>query len=223
VSGVARARVLIADQDASTRTGVRLALSSAAFDVCAEAETASAAVDAARRERPELCIVDANLPGDGVAAARDIVAAVPGTAVVMLGGAPDDERLFAALRGGARGYLLKDMDPARLPAVLRCVLDGEVALPRAIVGRVVDELYARERGRRAAELAWLGVNLTYRERDVLDLLDRGLDTTAIATRLEISAITVRRHVSEILRKLGAPDRESALRLVRDVAASPFRD
>lgn len=207
-------RVLIADHDAAGRAGVRLALAADDFEVCGEADTADAAVEAARREQPTVCLVEADLPGDGVAAAERMLGEVPRTTVVMLSAAVDDDRLFAAVRAGARGYLLKDMDPARLPMALRGVLDGEAALPRALMGRVLEELRALERGRHTRELSRLGVHLTRREREVLEHLDRGLETADVAEALGISSVTVRRHVSEILRKLGAPDRRAALRLLR---------
>jgi two-component system NarL family response regulator len=105
------------------------------------------------------------------------------------------------------------------PLALHGVLNGEAALPRALTGAVLDELRAREHGRHATELARLGVQLTSREREVLELLDQGLTTAMIGERLSISAVTVRRHVSEVVRKLGVPDREAALRLLR----APFRD
>jgi DNA-binding NarL/FixJ family response regulator len=207
-------RVLIADDDRATRSGVRMALAGHGFEVCAEADSADAAFEAARRERPDVCLVEAGLPGGGVAAAERILRARSETVVVMLSAAVDEEQLFAAVRAGARGYLLKDMDPARLSMALRGVLRGEAALPRVLMGAVLDELRAREHGRHASELSRLGVQLTSRERQVLELLEQGLETAEIGGRLSISAITVRRHVSEVLRKLGAPDRESALRLLR---------
>jgi DNA-binding NarL/FixJ family response regulator len=191
-----------------------MALAGHGFEVCAEADSADAAIEAARRERPDVCLVEAGLPGGGVAAAERILRARSGTVVVMLSAAVDEEQLFAAVRAGARGYLLKDMNPARLSMALRGVLRGEAALPRVLMGAVLDELRAREHGRHASELSRLGVQLTSRERQVLELLEQGLETAEIGGRLSISAITVRRHVSEVLRKLGAPDRESALRLLR---------
>lgn len=208
-------RVLIADDDGSTRAGIRLALAGHGFEVCAEADSADAAADAARRERPDICLVEGGLPGGGVAAAEGILRAHPETVVVMLSAAVDEEQLFAAVRSGARGYLPKDMNPDRLPMALRGALDGEAALPRVLMGAVLDEFRASERGRHASELSRLGVRLTARERQVLELLERGLETAEIGERLSISAVTVRRHVSEILRKLHAPDRESALRRLRD--------
>jgi DNA-binding NarL/FixJ family response regulator len=208
-------RVLVADHDSASRAGVRLSLEGHGFEVCGEAESADAAVDAARREQPDVSLIEADLPGGGVVTAERVLAEAPRTVVVMLSAAVDDERLFAAVRAGARGYLLKDMDPSRLPMALRGVLDGEAALPRALMGRVLEELRAVEHGRHASELSRLGVKLTRREREVLEQLDRGLETAEIGELLSISAVTVRRHVSEILRKLSASDREAALRLLRD--------
>jgi two-component system nitrate/nitrite response regulator NarL len=207
-------RVLIADHDRASRAGVRMSLSGHGFEICGEADTANAAVDVAGREVPDVCLIEADLPGGGVAAAERVFSAVPQTAVVMLSASADDERLLAAVRAGARGYLLKDMDPTRLPMALCGVLAGEAALPRALMARVLEELRAIEHGRHARELSRLGVELTVRERQVLELLERGLGTAEIGTLLSISAVTVRRHVAEVLRKLGAPDRESAIRILR---------
>jgi DNA-binding NarL/FixJ family response regulator len=213
-TGTGAPRVLIADAQTTTSAGVRMSLQGHGFTVCSEVQSAPAAIEAAVRERPDLCLIEIDLPGGGVAAAEEIKARVPSTSIVMLSGTADEDDLFASLRAGARGYLLKDMDPARLPLALRGVLDGEAAVPRALVGRVLEEFRARERGRHASELALLGVQLTRREHEVLELLERGLPTSEIAERLGISSVTVRRHVSMILRKLGVPDREAALRLVR---------
>jgi DNA-binding NarL/FixJ family response regulator len=208
-------RVLIADHDGSSRSGVRMSLDGHGFEICAEAETADAAVEAAGRERPDVCLIESDLPGGGVNALERVLAAAPETMLVMLSASVDDERLLAAIRAGARGYLLKDMDPERLPMALRgVVLDGEAALPRALVVRVLEELRALEHGRHAQELSRLGVDLTTRERQVLELLERGLATAEIGEQLTISSVTVRRHVSEVLRKLDVPDRQTAVRLLR---------
>jgi DNA-binding NarL/FixJ family response regulator len=208
-------RVLLADDDSATRAGVELALRGHGFEVCAHANSAEAAVECAMRERPDVCLLETELPGGGIHAAEGILASVPHTVVLMLSARMEDEPLFAALRAGARGCLAKDMDPARLPATLRGVLAGEVALPRAMMGRVLDEFRTRERGRYSRELAGLGVQLTPRERQVLDALDAGLGTADAADALGISAVTVRRHTSEILRKLGVRDRDAALRILRE--------
>jgi DNA-binding NarL/FixJ family response regulator len=121
---------LIADDNVRARARVRVVLEQAGFEVCAEAGNASAAVQAALRERPDICLVDVNMPGDGIAAAAEISAQLPETAVVMFTVSSDEKDVSESLRAGARGYLLKDMDFARLPEALRTVLSGELALPR---------------------------------------------------------------------------------------------
>ena len=211
-------RVLIADHDGPGRAGVRLSLEGHGFVVCGEVDRAADVAAAAGRERPDVCLIEADLPGGGIAAVEHVLASTPYAAVIMLSATADDDKLLAAVRAGARGYLLKDMDPDRLPNAVRGVLDGEAALPRALMGRVIDELRAMEHGRHAGELARLGVELTRREREVLEQLDRGLSTAEIGRALSISAVTVRRHVSEIVKKLSASDREAALRLLRDSGA-----
>lgn len=207
------ARVLVADDHPPTRAGVRLALEGHGFSVCAEAADAAAAVDAAMRECPDVCLLDVRMPGSGIAAAAEIASRLPETAVVMLTVSRDDADLFDALRAGAVGYLLKDIDPARLPVALRGVLEGEATLPRGLVTRLVEEFEARSRRRRLVIRPAPDERLTAREWDVLELLRGGHTTAEIAQRLAIAPVTVRRHVSEILRKLRVPDREAALRLL----------
>ena len=207
-------RTLLAEARFAARTGVRLSLEGQGFTVCAEAEDAPRAIDAALRERPELCVIDVDLPGGGVAAAEEIRTGLPHTTIVMMSGSPSEEELLAAVRAGALGYLLKDMDPERLPLALRATLEGEAALPRALMSRILPELRRAEAG----PIASLSVELTAREREVLEMLDRGLTTGEIADKLSISAVTVRRHISEAMRKLDVPDRDAALRVLRDQSA-----
>jgi two-component system, NarL family, nitrate/nitrite response regulator NarL len=206
---------LIADDHAPTRAGVRAALAEGGFAVVAEANRADAAVQCALRERPDVCVLDINMPGSGIAAAARITEQLPGTAVVMLTVSRDDEDLFAALRAGALGYLLKDMDPSRLAAALRGVLTGEAALPRTLVARVIGELRAAERRPSLPLVRRRGVTLTAREWEVLELLREELTTAEIAHRLGIADVTVRRHVSAILAKLRVPDRRAMARLFED--------
>lgn len=198
---------------------MRVALERDGFAVCAEADSGTAAVEAALRERPDICLLDIHMPGSGIAAAAEIAALLPETVVVMLTVSRDDTDLFDALRAGARGYLLKDIDPERLPLALRCVLEGEAALPRALVARVFEEFRERRQRRRLPLIGGRPVELTSREWEVLDLLRQGLTTAQIAERLFISAVTVRRHVGAILRKLRAPDRKTALRLLEECVGS----
>jgi DNA-binding NarL/FixJ family response regulator len=153
------------------------------------------------------------MPGGGIAAAAEISSRLPEAAIVMLTVSRDDADLFDALRAGASGYLLKDIDPARLPLALEGVLAGEAALPRGLVARLVEEFRSRSKSKRLLSASPHAARLTDREWDVLELLREGLTTAEIAARLAIAPVTVRRHVSEILRKLRVPDREAAVRLL----------
>ena len=207
-----RVRVLIADDHAPTREDVRRALEAdPRFEVVAEAADAFAAIEDAVRLRPDLCLLDVHMPGGGVAAAWEITGRLPQTKIVMLTVTDDQRTLLAALRAGASGYLLKDMDPTRLPHALDDVLRGEAAMPRSLVARLIDEYRDRDPRRRATVAGGPASQLTSREWQVLDLLRHGLPTSEIARRLVLSPVTVRTHVSSILRKLRVPDRESLLR------------
>ena len=141
----------------------------------------------------------------------EIARRVPDTHIVMLSVSIQDRDVFNALGAGASGYLLKDMDSKRLPAAVRGVVNGEAALPRTLTATLIQKYRGRDDRRR---LPWLrGDPLTGRERDVLDLLVDHQSSAEIAERLRISQVTVRRHISEILRKLRASDREDAVRMV----------
>jgi DNA-binding NarL/FixJ family response regulator len=129
----------------------------------------------------------------------------------MLTVSREDRDLFAALRAGAAGYLLKDMDPRRLPRALESVLDGEVAIPRELVGHVVEEFRDRSARRRKLVADGPQAKLTSREWEVLELLRRALDTSQIARRLVLSPVTVRTHVNAILKKLEIRDRDELVR------------
>lgn len=206
-------RVLVADDHPPTRAGVRAALERDGFVICAEAGDARSAIEIARRERPDVCLLDIHMPGDGIHAAETISRELPDTAVVMLTVSRSDADLFNALRAGASGYLLKDIDPIRLPLALRGVLEGEAALPRRLVALLIEEFRERKRRRRIPLVGRRGVELTDREWEVLDLMKQGLSTEEIATRLFISPVTVRTHVSSVLHKLHVPTREAAVALL----------
>jgi DNA-binding NarL/FixJ family response regulator len=204
-------RVLIADDHAMAREGIRLVLERGGFEICAEVGDGPSAVEAAERERPDVCLLDVRMPGSGIRAAEEIARRVPESAIVMLTVSRRDSDLFDALRAGASGYLLKDTHPNRLPLALQGVLDGEAALPRDLVALLIDEF--RERGRRRPRLRRRGVVLTDRESQVLEMLDEGLSTNQIAERLFVEPVTVRTHVSAILMKLHVPSRKAALELL----------
>ena len=211
--------VLLADDHARTRALVRNALERTGdFHVCVEAADAAGAVEGAERERPDVCLLDINMPGNGIAAARQISGAHPDTSVVMLTVSRQDEDLFDALRAGASGYLLKGLDEATIGDALHRVLAGEATLPGTLVARLVDEFRDREH-RRIAVADGQAARLTGREWDVLELMRKGAGTAEISERLFVSPTTVRSHVSSILRKLGVPTREAAIRLL-DAEAAP---
>jgi DNA-binding NarL/FixJ family response regulator len=203
-------RVLIADDHPPTRMGVRMALEDAGMEIVAEVATGDAAVEAALRLEPDIALLDVQMPGSGIAAARSISVDAPNTAIVMLTVSRDDADLFQALAAGARGYLLKDTDPDRLAHALEGVVNGEAALPRALVMRLVDEFRLRDEAdsRRRGPLA----QLTPREWEILELLRSGLTTNQVAAQLFVTPVTVRSHVSAILRKLRVPDRAAAISL-----------
>ena len=206
--------MLVADDHPPTRAGVRLALErGGGFEVCAEAPDAQGAIEAAREHRPDVCLLDINMPGDGIKAAEVIAHELPDTAVVMLTVSRTDSDLFDALRAGASGYLLKDIDPARLPLALMGVLEGEAALPRRLVALLIEEFRERKRRRRIPLVGRRSVELTDREWEVLQLMREGCSTDEIAARLFISPVTVRTHVSAILRKLHVSTREAAVELL----------
>jgi DNA-binding NarL/FixJ family response regulator len=206
--------VLLADDHAPTRSGVRLSLEGHGFRVCAEATTAQAAIDAARRSRPDVCLLDVGMPGGGIEAAQVIAREVPEAAIVMLTVSRSDADVFAALRAGAAGYLLKDTSPERLPHALRGVVRGEAALPRTLVTRLIDHYRGRARRRWLRLAGGHGVELSGREWDVLELLAQGLTTKEVADRLAISPVTVRRHVSALMEKAGVDSREDVVALLR---------
>jgi DNA-binding NarL/FixJ family response regulator len=205
-------RVLVADDHPAMRAELREAVEQdERFTVVAEAADGAAAVAAALRERPDLCLLDIRMPGSGIAATREITSRLPETKVVMITVSLDDDDLLNALRAGAVGYLLKDIDPARLPHALHEALEGGAAIPSRLVARVIAEF--RDHGpRRRAVVSEAGYDLTSREWEVLGLLRQGLSTAQIASKLYVSTATVRSHVAAVLRKLRLPDREALRKL-----------
>ena len=208
-------RVLIADDHAPTRAGVRLALERDGIEICAEVTNAADAVEAALRERPDLCLLDVHMPGGGPSAASKITSNLPGTLVLMLTVSRENEDVLESLRRGAAGYLLKDMNPASLPVAVRAALRGEGVVPRALAAGLIAELRHRPGGsRRLAGQRRDQPALSAREWEILELLAEGASTSEMAERLFLSQVTVRRHISSILGKLGVTSREDAVKLVR---------
>jgi two-component system, NarL family, response regulator LiaR len=186
-------RVLIADH-APMRAGIRLALGTD-VEVCAEASTAEEAIRAAMREQPDVCLVGREIPGDGLVAVRGICRAAPDSAVVVLAQLRDADDLLESVRAGAIGYVPDALDADRLRRVLEAITSNEAVVPRSMVLELLLEL--RGGG---------DESLTTRESQVLGMLRRGHSTAAIADRLSIAPVTVRRHISELVHKLGVEDR-----------------
>ena len=210
---VTKTRVVLADDHPQMRARVREALEADDFEVCGEAANAAQAVEMALQFKSDVVLLDIHMPGNGIRAARDVSAALPQSVVVMLTQSRDESDLFDALRAGASGYLMKDMNPDRLPDALRGVLNGEAAIPRTLVARILDEFRApavRRFGRKNKAAALL----TSREWEVMELLSEGQTTDEVARRLFVAPTTVRVHISSVLRKLRVKDRKSAFDLLR---------
>ena len=206
-------RALLADSDKDARAALCVALEAAGFVVAAEAEDAASAIRAAVHEKPELCLVDLDLRGDGLNAIAVITRRQRGATVVALNGSADGNRMVAALDRGASGYLLKEMSADELSRSLRAALKGEPAIPRSMVPTLIAHVRSRP-PRRIALPDGPGVELTAREWDVAALARNDLSTGEIALRLGLSPVTVRRHLASIASKLGAVNRAEAVRLLK---------
>lgn len=203
-----RLRVLIADDHAPTRDDVREILGAdGRFEVCAEAANGPASVAAALETLPDICLLDIRMPGSGVLAAWEITSRLPSTRVVMLTVSEDDDDLFSALRSGASGYLLKDIDPLQLADQLVGVAEGEAPLAPSVAMHMVEAFRGGEPRRRRL-VGQIGIKrLTSREWEVVELARQGHSTAVIAERLSITTATVRSHQSAALRKLRAADED----------------
>jgi DNA-binding NarL/FixJ family response regulator len=197
---VIKASILIADH-APTRLGARIALSDEAL-ICAEAGDADEAIAEAKRAQPDVCLVGLEIPGGGIRAVRGICQVAPGSAVIVLAGVSDVDDLLDAVRAGAVGYIPGGVDAERLRRIVRAVAHREAAVPRSMVLDLLGEL--RNTGSAGDE------RLTTRETQILGMLRRGHSTSGIASRLAISPVTVRRHISELMRKIGVSDRSELL-------------
>jgi DNA-binding NarL/FixJ family response regulator len=204
--------VLVADGDASHRRAVREELEAHGLLVVAEAADARSAVAGVARLEPDICLIDLELPGEGLNAIGRIAKATPRTLVIVLTESDRQEDVLAALTRGASGYLLENINGEQLASTLRAAYGGEPALPRSLVPYLVDEI--RRGSARQLTLPGGRVTLTPREWDVAELLLQGSSTAEIAERLGVSPITVRRYVGLLLRKLGADSREEAVKKLR---------
>ena len=205
-------RVLIADDQALVRVGLRKILENEPETVVVgEAGDGQDAVAAARRTRPDVVLMDIRMPVlDGIEATRRIAAAQPATRVLILTTFGLDDYVYEALRAGASGFMLKDAPPEEIAAAVRIVASGEALLAPAVTRAVIEE-FTRIPPRAAPAAVPRAVGeLTAREREVLDLLIRGLSNPEICRQLVISEATAKTHVARILQKLGLRDRVQAV-------------
>lgn len=206
-------RVVIADDHTLFREGVAALIASApGLELVGESATGEAAVALAADLQPDVVVMDIRMPGlSGVEAARLITTASPHIGVLMLTMFEDDHLVFAALRAGARGYLLKDANREEVLRAIRAVGSGEAIFSASIAGRFIE--YFSELRQAPAPTAF--PDLTDREREVLTLVAGGARNPAIARTLGISSKTVRNHLSNILSKLQVEDRTQAILKARD--------
>jgi DNA-binding NarL/FixJ family response regulator len=196
-------RVLIADDHAVVREGLRTFFSlQDDIQVVGDAADGEQAVAMAERLEPDVVVMDLVMPKlDGIAAMRELRRRAPGTRVVILTSFIDDERLLPALRAGAAGYLLKNIEPQELARAVRAADAGEAIIDPAVAARLVEALIEEDRVPRP--------ELTAREQEVLDLIASGYANKRIARELGVAEKTVKSHVSHLLAKLGVSDRTQA--------------
>ena len=204
--------VLLCDDQALVRVGLRKILDAEPeITVVGEAADGEDAIAEARRQRPDLVLMDIRMPVlDGIEATRRIVRAQPATRVMILTTFGLDEYVYEALRAGASGFMLKDAPPEEIAAAVRIVAAGEALLAPAVTRAVIEELARREPPppplRRPVALA----ELTPREREVFELLARGHSNAEICEQLVVSEATTKTHVARVLQKLGLRDRIQAV-------------
>jgi DNA-binding NarL/FixJ family response regulator len=205
-------KVVVVDDHPVFRLGmVALLTSIDGLDVVGEAATADEAVDVAASARPDVIVMDLNLgTGSGIDATRRIRDTEPAVGVLAVTMMDDDDSVFAAMRAGARGYLLKGAAPDDIERAVRAVANGEVILGPQVAARAIGFLSS---GRTSSAVAF--PELTAREREILDLVARGLDNTSVSRRLDLSPKTIRNNLSNVFTKLQVADRSQAIIRARD--------
>ncbi len=206
-------RVVLVEDHAMVRSAIRQAISGPDVHVVGEAATGEEALERVRALRPDLVLLDVDLPGmSGLQVLRELIPRMPQTKVVMLTASTARRDLLDAVRAGASGYLTKDLDPRALVRAVRGIPQGHLAMSRRLAADVVRHLTETGHGARAPDGP---AALSEREEEVLRLLAEGLTDREIAAVLTISARTVETHVSNILGKLGVRNRAEAARRLRD--------
>ncbi|GAA4435368.1 response regulator [Phytohabitans houttuyneae] len=205
-------RVVIADDQALVRGGFRLILTAHGIDVVGEAADGAEAVEAVRRLRPDVALMDIRMPGmDGLEATRRVLEHAPECRVLMLTTFDLDRYVYAALAAGASGFLLKDVTPEHLVAAVRLVDTGDALLAPSITRRLVERFAAADTTGAAPPAIHRDLaGLTPREREVLTLMGRGLSNAEIAASLTLSEATVKTHAAHIFGKLSLRDRAQAV-------------
>jgi RNA polymerase sigma factor (sigma-70 family) len=202
-------RVLLVDDDDLMRAGLRAVLSTdEELEVVGDVAGGRGAVGAVREHRPHVVLMDIRMPDlDGISATREILSATPDAKVVMLTTFEDEEYIFDALAAGASGFLLKRTRPEDLLAAIRTVAEGDALLSPSVTRKVIDRATSRPHVDRDATAL---DRLTPREREVLELVARGLSNAEIAETLVVEETTVKTHVKRVLAKLGLRDRVQAV-------------
>jgi DNA-binding NarL/FixJ family response regulator len=204
-------RVLLVDPDDEARDIVgRLLERDGRFVVCGEARDAAGAVAVALAEQPDMCVLEVELPGGGLAAAWEITSRLPLADVVILTTSEREDDLMHALRVGVSGYLLKDAGMSRLPHAMWDIHRGTFTMPRRLMSSVVMQLRTTGPRRRAVLADSHAGRLTSREWEVIDLLARGLTTREAAEQLSLSPTAIRVHTASVVKKLGVRDRAEAV-------------
>ena len=197
-------KLLVVDH-AATRAGIRIALADEAL-ICAECSEVEYAIRAAKSEQPDVALIGREITGDWRAAVRGVCRAAPQCGVIVLARSPDPDDMLEAVRAGALGYLPGTLNAENFRAVFRFARAREALIPRTMVTELLTEI-------RGAPSDASG--LTGREAQVLGMIRRGHSTVSIAVRLEIAPVTVRRHISELVRKFGVESRSDLVEQPRD--------
>jgi DNA-binding NarL/FixJ family response regulator len=208
-------RVMLVDDHPMVRSAIRQALEAPDVEVVAEASSAEEAIALAPSVRPDVILLDIDLPGlSGIEAVRELAPRLPDTRIVVLTASTDNRDLLDAVRYGAGGYLTKDLTGDALLRAIRGLRKGDLAMSRGHAATVLEHLSRTARPQQADAAALEGL-LSAREQDVLRLLADGLTDREIATALAISPRTVESHVSSVLRKLGVRNRAEAAQRYRE--------